>query len=211
VTARTRTVTDRVRTIALALLAVSGWGAFGYSSWSAARTERALQSRIARPSPDREATAGAPRQDGQPAARAVYPAPYGTGAPAQAAVTPAATGQQPSPAAKGTVVAEQAAPPREPSVLSATPQSSAPPLTATEAGLKTAQDDGRLGGAAPGGDDARLVDINTASVDELNRLGGRFGRAIVAGRPYASIDELVSKRILTRATFGQIREQITTN
>ncbi len=57
--------------------------------------------------------------------------------------------------------------------------------------------------------DSNLVDINTASVDDLNGLGGRFGKAIVAGRPYQSIDELVSKRILTRAVFGQIKDQIT--
>ena len=55
-----------------------------------------------------------------------------------------------------------------------------------------------------------LVDINAASINELNRLGGRFGKAIIAGRPYRSIDELVSKRILTRAVFDQIKEQITT-
>ena len=55
------------------------------------------------------------------------------------------------------------------------------------------------------------VDINAASVEDLNRLGGRFGRAIIAGRPYASVDELVSKRVLTRSTFSQIKDQITAN
>ena len=44
-----------------------------------------------------------------------------------------------------------------------------------------------------------------------DRLVGRFGRAIVAGRPYTSIDELVSRRVLTRATFSQIKDQITAN
>jgi len=55
------------------------------------------------------------------------------------------------------------------------------------------------------------VDINTASAEELNRLGGRFGRAIIAGRPYADVDELVSKRVLTRSTFSQIKDQIMAN
>jgi len=59
--------------------------------------------------------------------------------------------------------------------------------------------------------DSKRVDINTASVEELNRLGGRFAKAIVAGRPYASIDELVSKRVITRTTFSQIKDQITAN
>jgi len=59
--------------------------------------------------------------------------------------------------------------------------------------------------------DPKLVDINTASVDELNSLGGRFGRAIVAGRPYTTVDELVSKRVLTRSAFSQIKDRITAN
>ncbi|MDQ4060794.1 MAG: helix-hairpin-helix domain-containing protein, partial [Pseudomonadota bacterium] len=55
---------------------------------------------------------------------------------------------------------------------------------------------------------AALVDINTASVDELNGLGGRFGKAIIRGRPYRSIEDLVSKRILTRAVFNRIKDRI---
>jgi len=74
-----------------------------------------------------------------------------------------------------------------------------------------AQDDTRTDGSASQGSDPKLVDVNTASVEELNRLGGRFGRAIVAGRPYASVDDLVSRRVLTRSTFSQIKDQITAN
>jgi DNA uptake protein ComE-like DNA-binding protein len=59
--------------------------------------------------------------------------------------------------------------------------------------------------------DPERVDINTASPDDLNRLGGRFGRAIIASRPYGSVDELVSKRVLTRSTFSQIKDRITAN
>jgi len=55
------------------------------------------------------------------------------------------------------------------------------------------------------------VDINTASAEDLNRLGGRFAKAIIRDRPYGSVDELVSKRVLTRSTFSQIRDQITVN
>ena len=53
------------------------------------------------------------------------------------------------------------------------------------------------------------IDINTASADDLNRLGGGIGKAIIAGRPYRSIDELVSKRVLKRSTFNQIKDRIT--
>jgi DNA uptake protein ComE-like DNA-binding protein len=56
--------------------------------------------------------------------------------------------------------------------------------------------------------DPTLVDINTAPSDELDRLARRIGKAIVRGRPYKSIDELVSKRVLTRGTFGQIKDRI---
>ncbi len=54
-----------------------------------------------------------------------------------------------------------------------------------------------------------LLDINTASSDELDGLAGRIGKAIVRGRPYQSIDDLVSKRVLNRGTFGQIKDRIT--
>jgi hypothetical protein len=53
------------------------------------------------------------------------------------------------------------------------------------------------------------IDINTASADDLNRLGGGIGKAIMAGRPYRSVDELVSKRVLKRSTFNQIKDRIT--
>jgi hypothetical protein len=44
---------------------------------------------------------------------------------------------------------------------------------------------------------------------ELNALGGgRIGRAIVNSRPYRSPDELLHKRVLTRATYEQIKGQI---
>ena len=56
---------------------------------------------------------------------------------------------------------------------------------------------------------SRLVNLNTASVAELNSLGGgMIGRAIVAGRPYRSADDLVAKRVLTKANFSQIKGQI---
>src|SRR4051795_2961480 len=76
---RTRAVTARRGvTLALTVLAVSGWGAFAYASWSAARTERALQSQIIRLNTDRNGVAPARKQQGPETAatRTVYPAPY---------------------------------------------------------------------------------------------------------------------------------------
>lgn len=53
------------------------------------------------------------------------------------------------------------------------------------------------------------IDLNTASVEQLNRLdGGMIGRAIVRGRPYASPKELVERRILSRASFEKIKGRV---
>ncbi len=54
------------------------------------------------------------------------------------------------------------------------------------------------------------VDLNSASVQDLNNLrgGGMIGRAIVRGRPYKSVDDLVRKRVLTRSTFRRIADQV---
>ncbi|MCJ2140574.1 helix-hairpin-helix domain-containing protein [Methylobacterium sp. E-066] len=56
-----------------------------------------------------------------------------------------------------------------------------------------------------------LLDLNTASVADLNRLrgGGAIGRAITAKRPYTSVDQLLSKRVLSRAVYEKIKDQVT--
>jgi DNA uptake protein ComE-like DNA-binding protein len=59
--------------------------------------------------------------------------------------------------------------------------------------------------AAPG-----AIDLNTASLAELNTLRGvgRIGRSIIRGRPYGSTEDLVDKRILRRSAYERIRSQI---
>ena len=56
-----------------------------------------------------------------------------------------------------------------------------------------------------------LVDLNTASVTQLNGLkgGGAIGRAIVQHRPYTSVDQLLSKRVLSKAIYQRIKDQVT--
>jgi hypothetical protein len=56
-----------------------------------------------------------------------------------------------------------------------------------------------------------LLDLNTASAADLNKLrgGGAIGRAIIAKRPYASVDQLLSKRVLSRAVYDKIKDQVT--
>lgn len=58
---------------------------------------------------------------------------------------------------------------------------------------------------------AELIDINTASTDELQKLkgiGDAYAKKIIANRPYKGKDELVSKSVIPEATYNQIKGQI---
>ncbi len=60
--------------------------------------------------------------------------------------------------------------------------------------------------------EAKLIDINTATVSELGTLPG-IGRAraeaIVEGRPYESKDELLRRHILRANVYDAIKDRIT--
>ncbi|WP_026175597.1 helix-hairpin-helix domain-containing protein [Methylobacterium sp. 88A] len=85
-----------------------------------------------------------------------------------------------------------------------TPLAESPPLNAARSETQQASDNS--GPAA-----VSVVDLNTASVAELNGLkgGGMIGRAIAQRRPYASVDQLLSKRVLSRSTYERIKNQVT--
>ena len=119
----------------------------------------------------------------------VIPAP----APAPAAA-PAPVQPQPVPVP----------PPQVPSEALAFP--APPPSAAPEGKAEVSEAETTEGPPA-----VALVDLNTASVTDLNRLrgGGAIGRAIIAKRPYAQVGDLLTKRVLSRSVYERIKEQVT--
>ncbi len=58
---------------------------------------------------------------------------------------------------------------------------------------------------------ANLVDINSATKDELTALpgiGDAYSQKIIDGRPYSNKAQLLSKKILPKATYDGVKAQI---
>jgi competence protein ComEA len=56
------------------------------------------------------------------------------------------------------------------------------------------------------------LDINAATQEQLAGLKGftpAFAEAIVKGRPFKSVDELTSRKIIPADVFAQIKDQVT--
>jgi len=84
------------------------------------------------------------------------------------------------------------------------------PTTGKPTGAATAHKS--QGDAAPATPSSgKLVDINSASADELKALpgiGDAYAQKIIAGRPYANKAQLKSKNIVPAATYTKISGQI---
>jgi competence protein ComEA len=66
-------------------------------------------------------------------------------------------------------------------------------------------------GAAAAKQAVTLVDLNSASKQELMALPGiaeAYAQKIIDGRPYAQKDQLVSRKIVPQATYDKIKDQV---
>jgi DNA uptake protein ComE-like DNA-binding protein len=87
----------------------------------------------------------------------------------------------------------------------------ATPLLAIPATLHAQGSKAAASAAAAAG---KLIDINTATADQLKAIpgiGDAYSKRIIEGRPYTAKNQLVSRGILPQGVYDKIKDQIVAN